>query len=181
MISNTLWARPWLHGLLFVHDRTNSMFHVIFIERSEMLLPSRTSPPRYVSLSRLLEASRGLLPAQLLPHARHLLGTPHPSCTLAAPGHRCRAPPPTSVPCHFLEPQLLPLARLLTPDHALALLRLLPCSSGSAPCIPIPAPPTPGHGGLPSTRSSRRGPRSSGTGTRPDSLVHQSPPWAWQP
>ena len=39
----------------------------------------------------------------------------------------------TSVPCHFLEPQLLPLARLLTPDHALALLRLLPCSSGSWP------------------------------------------------
>ncbi|KAG2611806.1 hypothetical protein PVAP13_4KG213100 [Panicum virgatum] len=35
-----------------------------------------------------------------------------------------------SAPCRFLEPQLLPLARLLPPDHALALLRLLPALLG---------------------------------------------------
>ena len=145
MISNTLWARPWLHGLLFVHDRTNSMFHVIFIERSEMLLPSRTSPPRYVSLSRLLEASRGLLPAQLLPHARHLLGTPHPSCTLAAPGHRCRAPPRhlralpfprATTPAACLPPHARPRARAAPPPVLLLWLRSEhpnPCSSDSWP------------------------------------------------
>ncbi|XP_052145669.1 pentatricopeptide repeat-containing protein At5g18475-like [Oryza glaberrima] len=31
-----------------------------------------------------------------------------------------------SAPCRFLEPQFLPLLRLLPPDHSLALLRLLP-------------------------------------------------------
>ncbi|KAF7094448.1 hypothetical protein CFC21_096756 [Triticum aestivum] len=98
--------------------------------------PTRAAPAS--DLARLIASSQsGQRALDLFNAAAEQRGFSHTASTFSAlliRLARARLPSATtavlrraaSAPCRFLEPHLLPLLRLLPPDHALALLRLLP-------------------------------------------------------